>query len=173
MSKTATYALIDSYTVTGSNLSGLTGVTFTNIPNTYTDLILVQNCETTAAAIALIRVGKGVIDTGSAYSRTDIAGDGSTATSHRTSNTTAISTQYAHNAAIRTTHIYHFLDYSNTTTFKTMLARHTNSFFGTEATVGLWRNATNIEMIQVFLDRAESYVVGSTFKLYGIQAGNA
>jgi len=174
MSKTATYALIDSYTVTGSNLLGTTGVTFTSIPSTYTDLILVQDISLTAPAIVCIRVGNGSIDTGSNYSQTALSGNGSAASSSRTTSQTIWRSDLAHSTTGKGLYTSHIMDYSNATTNKTTIQRYNNVTYGAlEAIVGLWRSTSAINTIQCLLDRAEYYSVGSTFKLYGIQAGNA
>jgi hypothetical protein len=163
----STYDKIDKYTVTGSNLLGTTGVTFTSIPSTYTDLVLVQDTTLTAAAIAFLQVNS---DTGSNYSRTTLSGNGTSAASSRQSSQTQISTDVVHMTSTRGTYILNFQNYSNSTTYKTVLIRNNNTAFGTEATVGLWRNTAAITSIKCYLDRAESYVVGSTFTLYGIKA---
>jgi hypothetical protein len=163
-----TYTELARYVVTGSNLSGPTGVTFTGISSAYTDLRIVQSVTLTAAAIGYIQVGNGSIDTAANYSRTTLSGDGSSASSSRTSSTNQISTQVAHQGTTIGTYTADFMNYSNTTTNKTVLIRNNNTGFGTEAAVGLWRSTSAINTVKLFLDRAEFYVVGSTFSLYGI-----
>ena len=167
----ATYDNIASFTVTGSNLLGTTGFTFTNIPNTYTDLILVQNTLLTAPAIGVLRVGNNTIDTGSNYSQTSLSGNGSSAGSGRTSSATAWTTVLAHMTNGWGIYITQIMNYFNTSTNKTCVQRYSNVPYGaTEEIVGLWRSTTAINQVQVLLDRAESYVVGTTFNLYGITA---
>lgn len=172
MSRTATYALIGSYTVTGSNLYGPTGVTFTSIPSGYTDLLIECQVKTTAPAIML---GQFNSDTASNYSTTAIGGDGSTVSSNRSTNASALYfSAFAHATTNWANYRYNIEDYKNTTTYKTFISRGNNSTYGVDAIVGLWRKTPEaITSIKVFLDRAESYVVGSTFRLYGIEAGNA
>jgi len=167
MAAGSTYTPIATYTVTGSNLSGLTGVTFSSIPGTYTDFRLVQNTTLTAAAIGLLRVNG---DTGSNYSGTRLSGNGSAAASSRQTSVTNIATDVAHETTTIGTYIADFMNYSNTTTYKTVLIRNNNTAFATEAQVALWRSTTAITSVVAYLDRAESYVVGSTFTLYGIAA---
>lgn len=168
MSKTATYALIETITVSGTTTND---VSFTNIPARYTDLIIVKNSSSTAAAIKLLNFNG---DTASNYSYTSMEGDGSTAQSHRGSSNTNIASYMVHENATRSTDIYHIMDYANTTTFKTVLMRLNNTGFGTEAKVGIWRKTPEaITSVRIFLDRAEYWTAGSTFRLYGIQAGNA
>ena len=167
----STYTPIATYTVTGSNLLGTTGVTFTSISSTYTDLIIVQQSKTTAGAIGLIRIGNGSVDTGNNYSLTYLAGNGSSASSGRYSNADGIYTRLAHNTTDWGTYITHLQNYSNTTTYKTALARYGNVTYGaTEASVALWRSTSAINTVQCMLDRAEYFVVGTTFTLYGVKS---
>lgn len=163
----STYEPIATYTVTGSNLLGTTGVTFSSISSAYTDLILVQSVAATAPAIGCIRVNG---DTGSNYSQTSVSGDGSSASSSRASNQAQWTTVIAHLNTAWSNYISQFQNYSNTTTYKTCIQRYNDTAFGTEAVVGLWRSTSAINSIKVYMDRAEYYVVGSTFTLYGIKA---
>jgi hypothetical protein len=169
----STYTPIATYTVTGSNLLGTTGVTFSGIPQNYTDLIIVQNTSLTGAAIGLIRVGNASVDTGSNYSQTALSGNGAAASSGRVTNTTVWRTDLAHMTTGWGVYITNIMNYSNTTTNKTCIQRYNNVPYGAlEAIVGLWRSTNAINTIQLYLDRAESYLVGSTFTLYGISAGS-
>jgi hypothetical protein len=64
--------------------------------------------------------------------------------------------------------ITHFMNYSNTTTYKTALTR-SNSPYGTEAAVNLWRNTSAITSITLFI-QSSTLNAGTTFTLYGIAA---
>lgn len=165
----STYEPIASYTVTGSNLLGTTGVTFSSIPSTYTDLVLVWSGSLTAAAISLIRANG---DTGTNYSTTFVGGTGSAAGSTRGSNLADMYlTAYAHMNTNQGNIIAQVQNYANTTTNKTFLIRANNGGgLGVDAGVGLWRSTAAINSLKVYLDRAEYYTVGSTFTLYGIKA---
>jgi hypothetical protein len=169
---TATYDKIATYTVTGSPLLGTTGVTFSVISQTYTDLMVVQDISTTVSpAIVCMRVGNGSIDTGSNYSQTSLSGTGSAANSQRFTNQSLMFSVLAHTGTGRGVYRTQINNYSNTTTYKTALARYDNVPYGaTEAVVQLWRNTAAINTVQCFLDRAEFYSIGSTFTLYGIKA---
>lgn len=166
MAKTATYTLIMS-TVLNSNTPN---VTLSSIPSTYTDLVLVcQTAQPSSTGELFIRVNS---DTGNNYSYTSLTGDGLSAASNRVSNTSIIfgghlSTNFG-------TYIFNFLDYSNTTTFKTILSRGNDASRVVSANVGLWRSTSAINSI--FLGQANSgtnlFTSGSTFRLYGIEAGN-
>lgn len=141
------------------NLSGISG---------YTDLVLVINAGSSAGADANFRLNG---DSGSNYSRTLITGNGSTATSSRTANALVgrlNANAYPNGGAGDTTIIAHFMNYANTTTFKTVISRANNAGLGTDAVVNLWRNTAAITSIEILSTSAATYVVGSTFSLYGI-----
>jgi uncharacterized secreted protein with C-terminal beta-propeller domain len=101
-------------------------------------------------------------------------GSGSAAASYRVINYSGIpfgdfdTTQIA-------SHIINIQNYSNSTTYKTIIARWNNNA-GTYASVGatasLWRKAPEaITSITVY-DDAGNLNAGSTFTLYGIKAGS-
>lgn len=142
------------------NLSGITG---------YTDLVMVVslNQATGLAQNMLMRLNG---DTTSIYSDTIISGTGSVAESVRNSNQTrfqmdrygfAPSTGFNNN-------IIQIMNYSNTTTFKTILNRSNNAASGTDAMVHLWRNTAAITSIEVYAGSGGTWAVGSTFTIYGI-----
>jgi hypothetical protein len=115
-------------------------------------------------------------DTGSNYSFTVLSGNGSSALSGRATNATRLN--FSSNAYMRTTltqnTIINFQNYSNSTTYKTVLNRANIAEGAAEAIAGLWRSTSAITTIRVFCDHnAGSFVSGSTFSLYGIQVGNA
>lgn len=160
----STYTPIATTTTSGSQ----TSYTFSSIPSTYTDLILVCNVSADVATSVQIQVGNGSVDTGSNYSWTYVLGNGSTAVSGRASN----STYYLGGdlATSVSTDITQFFNYSNTTTNKTVLARGSAAALNTYATVGLWRSTAAINTIKVYLETPRYFIPGSTFTLYGIQA---
>lgn len=163
--KTGTYTLIASNTLG----SGATSLTFSSIPQTYTDLILICNGNTSANANNYLQFNS---DTGSNYSATRGSGDGSAASSTRNSNQTQMlldgfgywTSTYGANKII------HIMDYANTTTYKSVLTR-ANSTVGTDTLIGLWRSTSAINTIKFNSD--STLQAGSIFKLYGIEAGNA
>jgi hypothetical protein len=167
-----TYEPIQTYTVTGSPLLGTTGVTFSSIPQTYTDLIVVQNIFTTSLpAVPIMRVGNGSVDAGTNYSSTSMSGSGGSAATGRNTNQTAWGSILAHTGTGGGMYRSQVMNYSNTTTYKTVMARYDNkSYGGIDALVQRWGSTAAINTIQVLLDRAEYYGVGCTFTLYGIKA---
>lgn len=167
MSKTATYSLIASTTASGSANS----VTFSSITGTFTDLVIVLNTGNGANSDVRIRLNS---DTGSNYSRTALTGNGSTASSFRNSSQTYIEVDSNgfSSTSIQQNIILNILDYSNATTYKTVLSRANNASYGTDAIVGLWRSTSAITSIEVYNSNSSNWLANSTFKLYGIQAVN-
>jgi hypothetical protein len=169
MSKTATYSLIASNTL-GSSAANLT---FSSIPATFTDLILVYNGRTTVNGVNLQIQFNG--DTATNYSRTAISNYLTGIESTRQTSVDYYKGDPASgsDASTMSMGITQIFDYANTTTFKTMLTRAGLTSQGLDLTVGLWRKTPEaINSIYIFTSSG-SFVAGSTFKLYGIQAGNA
>jgi hypothetical protein len=155
----ATYEPIATQTLTGS----VSSITFSSIPSTYTDLVLVMNANSGGFNTAITFNGTG----GSAYSFTRIYGDGSSSASDRQSNQS--SWIYVAGSDTGTskygTAIIHLMNYANTTTYKTGLMRTSNSAY-VMANVGLWQYTNAINSITV----SASFTSGSMFTLYGIKA---
>lgn len=134
----------------------------------YTDLLIIINSKTTGNTNAWLQFNS---DTASNYSDTRLEGNGSSATSSRNSNATKI---YIDSAGYDTTgwssKIINIFNYTNTTTYKTVLTRSNNPAIGLDAIVGLWRKTPEaITTIKIGLD-SNSFDTGSTFTLYGILA---
>jgi hypothetical protein len=62
------------------------------------------------------------------------------------------------------------MNYSNTTTNKTILSRINNAENSTVARVTLWRNTAAISTIFLTEGNGANFIAGSTFTLYGIKA---
>jgi len=161
-----TYVPIATTTL-GSNAASYT---FNSIPQTYTDLVLVSNLGTATSGAFTIRVGNGSVDTGSNYSRTNMYGDGSASHSFNETNQTYTNTGNS-TTSIILQDISYFMNYSNTTTYKSYLNVNGNSSAGTtQANAYLWRSTAAINTIQVFCANGYNLLAGSTFTLYGILA---
>ena len=161
---TPTYTPIESQTLS----SNATLVNFSSIPSTYTDLVLVINGgQSVATANAYIQFNN---DTGSvsSYSYTYVGGNGSSAVSARETNINFMRIDnYGWPSSNNANCIIQIQNYSNTSTYKTVLSRFNTAAYGTQATVGLWRKTEAINAIRV---RSEAYqfLAGTTFTLYGI-----
>jgi hypothetical protein len=104
---------------------------------------------------------------------TYIDGDGTSAVSGRTSSSTAIyftaSSWYAATGFSNILTV-NLMNYSNATTYKSILARYGSAAQGTLAFAGLWRSTSAITTLQFLADGTETFPTGSTFTLYGIGA---
>jgi hypothetical protein len=155
---------------TNTLASTASSVTFSSIPATYTDLVAVVNASVTAGGVNLCLNMNG--DTTATYSETYMTGDGSNATGERlhSTETTFKIPYYGYMTSSPSVYIINVMNYANTTTYKTILARANNAANGLSAMVGLWR-ATPAAINQlVFTTASSTFTVGSTFTLYGIAA---
>jgi hypothetical protein len=155
--------------------SAAASYTFSSISGTYTDIVAVLAGTMTAADYVQFQVGNGSVDTGSNYSNTALKGNGSTASSSRSSNSTNIFTPEPMNTN-QGNLIINFQNYANTTTYKTTVMR-TNvpltdggATGSTSATVGLWRSTSAINTIKFYTFAGQTFATGSTFTLYGIKS---
>ena len=143
-------------------------VTFSSISGAYTDLVLICAVKNTANNGDEVAFQLNS-DTGSNYSRTRIFGDGSTAQSGRASNTTKGALGINSTAQFSTI-IANFQNYSNATTYKTVVSRGSDASNYVSAYVSLWRNTNAITSIVLLPDSGTTFTSGSTFTLYGIKA---
>ena len=176
MPDTVTYTPVAAMqTVTGSTTNT---VTFGSIPGTYKDLIVVANGYALTNGVSQrIRFNS---DTGSNYSLTWMGGDGSAATSGRTTSGSGIYANYLTGWTATSTQpsnwIFQIMNYSNATTYKTCLSRANTAtggaYPGTEALVGLWRNTSAITTISIEAGYSGThyFASGTTLALYGIGA---
>ncbi len=153
----STYTPIATHTTTGT----VSSYTFSSIPSTYTDAILVV-ADLGSDTSYKININS---DTGSNYSSTFVYGDGSSATSGRGSSVTAAPTVGRRPGNT----IMQFQNYANTTTYKTFISRGNASNHMVIATVSLWRSTAAITSIQVTPETG-SFGSGVTFTLYGVKS---
>jgi hypothetical protein len=113
-----TYEPIATYTLPSNQAN----YTFTSIPATYTDLVLVAAGQVSSAVSIACQVNG---DTANNYSVTELYGDGSSAGSTRNSSNaqvTIASIVAQINSGNQWISTLHFMNYANTTTNKTILA---------------------------------------------------
>jgi hypothetical protein len=164
----ATYTPIASITL-GATASS---VTLSSIPQTYTDLVLRINANSSSTATyTKVRYNS---DTATNYSRTSIAGitPTSTNTYNEINQTSFAFGDLPATGANFSPQILNIFNYANTTTYKTVLERDGFSTIVTSHQAGLWRSTAAITSITLFTN-ANSFGIGSTFDLYGILGGNA
>ena len=156
-----TYVALATNTLSSATAS----VTFSSISGAYTDLIIVGSVKLTSSGDYLGLQFNG--DTASNYSRTRLSGNGSAASSERESSIARIN-MYNQSSSNFYTNIIHIQNYSNTTTYKTVLSRNDIVEWNTNAQVGLWRSTSAITSITLI--GGGNLATGTTFTLYGIAA---
>jgi hypothetical protein len=157
----ATYEPIASTTL-GSDASS---ITFSDIPGTYTDLILVLSGSLTANDKTIkCQINA---DTGSNYSHTNVLGYSGGAISQRDQST---SWNIGNNwVTAQSSLVAHFMSYANTSVYKTTLSAEAAGTSVTTRVVGLWRSTSAITSIKLF-PSTNSFASGTTASLYGIKA---
>ena len=158
---TPTYVPLGTYTVTGAAAAS---VTFSSIPATYRDLILIATHKNTTTGVSVrMRFNS---DSGTNYYNVYMGGNGSTtfsgtqtasATIMADSNTTDIS--YS---------ISQIMDYSATDKHKTQLSRGSSAAIGAIAIAGRWADTDAIDTVAVSYPDGGNLAIGSTFSLYGV-----
>jgi 3-deoxy-D-arabino-heptulosonate 7-phosphate (DAHP) synthase len=156
----ATYDKIASQTLGTAQSS----YTFTSIPSTYTDLIMVMTTTSANDQTQVIFNG----DTATNYSNTRLDGNGSSATSGRNSSQSFVDIGY-NNPGGQHQIIVQIMNYANTNTFKTFISRNSNAANLVQAIVGLYRSTSAITSMTITA-QTPNFAIGSTFTLYGIKA---
>lgn len=158
-----TYEPIATTTLSGSQST----IDFTSISASYTDLKLVVVPITSTAAT--LRIGFNS-DTGTNYSRTQMDGDGTTATSGRSTsaNNIALGLTSATIPVLQTVDIFSYAGSTNKTTLG-FFANDYNGSGNVRVNVGLWRSTSAITAINLTLNTG-SFSAGTTATLYGITA---
>ena len=152
--------------------TAVSNITFSSISGSYTDLVLIVSTAMTSSGTGDLSLQFNS-DTGSNYSATALSGNGSSVLSNRYTNETQVRcTYYGYLDTPIGTYIINLQNYSNSTTYKTLISRANNTGNGTNSSVGLWRSTSAITAIKVMATggNATNFIVGSTFSLYGISA---
>jgi len=164
----ATYEKIATTTLTSTAAT----ITLSSIPATYTDLILAVNIGADVAGNMQVRLNG---DTGANYSTLTLIAYNNTVTG--SSVYAPLSFMYANVAGALpltvgpASAILQFNNYSNSTTYKTMLSRYANvSLPEVDTTVSTWRNTAAITSINLSSYSGSVYLVGTRVTLYGIKA---
>ena len=158
-----TYVKLGTTTLTSAQLV----VTFSSIPSTYTDLVVIYSGSSVTSGQSLdVRLNS---DTGTNYSFTGLYGDGSTASSFKVTSST-----YGRIANFTTSignAIAYFQNYANTNINKTWLSRSNSAGADVIAFTNLWRSTAAISSISFSnFGNSVNIASGSTFTLYGIKA---
>jgi len=159
----STYEPIATTTL-GSTASG---ITFSSIPATYTDLRLVISLIPAAGTRANLQFNG---DTGTNYSRTLVYADGSSALTIQTANASFISpnTSDITGVSLWTYDIFSYAGSTNKTALSTVSADANGSGWVNRG-VHLWRSTSAINSIYVYFATANTFAAGTTATLYGIK----
>ena len=151
--------------------SAVQTVSLSDIPQMYTDLVVVVNAQASAQSDLYLTFNG---DTSALYSNTILYGDGTSIGTRRDSrgNAYMVLTYYG---AVTTTagasvHTLNIMNYSNTTTHKTVLSRCSAGAACVDESVGLWGSTAAITSITFDIPSTRTFSTGSRFTLYGIKA---
>jgi hypothetical protein len=153
--------------------SGVTTITFSSIPSTYThlQLRLLTRTATSASDFIAIRFNG---DTASNYTYHYLEGNGSSAYAGGAAPDTVITWNGADGGDTANTFnacVFDILDYANTNKFKTARFLQGHDLNGSGLVglrSGLWRNTSAINSITV-LTFSPNFATGSSIALYGIK----
>jgi hypothetical protein len=173
----STYTPIATNTLTSATAT----ISFTSIDQTYTDLVIVTSARGASSGHLYARWGNGSYDSATNYSGTGMWARSTTddyGSSRNTSFNFARLSPFTYSVPNATstfgTTIVHLQNYSNTTTFKTVLTRcsgiDANEYAGPEVAVILWRSTSAINQIQFSIAGGFNFETGTTITLYGIKA---
>jgi hypothetical protein len=155
-----------------ANAGGLTAGTFSSIPQTYTDLVIVCNTRVTSVwDIQAFQVNGAGSSYDQIYSESTgmTTGSGTLQIAYRVNYIPG--TSYAN---VWDTSIYHFLNYSQGNTYKTLLTQGgaaVNASFFAQSTVSTYTGATTAMTSMVWgTANGGTYAANSVIRLYGIKA---
>jgi hypothetical protein len=157
----STYSTIATTTLGSAQAS----YTFSSIPGTYTDLVLIVSGSISAAQNIGVEFNG---DSGNNYSFTRIYGDGSSALSDRVSNLPFSYLGIWGDS--QSTLVASIQNYANTTTFKTSLGRGNWVAAYVSAYVSTWRSTAAITSVKVLPAGANTLSSGTVLTIYGIAA---
>ena len=158
---TPTYTPLATITL-GSSASS---VSFSSIPATYRDLILIIDGTTTSGGDGGQIYGRFNGDTGSNYNFVELQGGSSPASFSGTG--TFFIAGFLLNSS-RGNIILQFMDYSATYKQKTSLVKANASGFGPQAFAHRWANTAAITSVSFTHQTGASFSSGTTFNLFGV-----
>jgi hypothetical protein len=146
--------------------SAASSITLSSIPSSYTDLIAVFVGSNASADDFIMRFNS---DLSSLYSTTQLIGDGTSASSIRTTSVAQIALGYGTTSRINSA-IINVMNYSNTSVNKTSIIEYVNTNDFVRRTVALYRSTSAISSITIQRSGAGNMNSGTSLTLYGIKA---
>ena len=156
-------------TTLGSTASS---ITFSSIPASYTDLRLVLAVASTSTGAAIRFYLNNDQPFNSTYSYTYLAANGTSTTSNNSTSDgkillNSVSNTSASNPSLYTVDIFSYTGSTNKTVLGTT-SQDYNGFGTVEQVVGLWRNTTAINRIDLSVNTG-TFSINTTATLYGIK----
>lgn len=140
-------------------------VTFSNIPQTYKDLIMVARAKSTSGAYDQA-IFFNSESSASTHDCDIMWGDGSTTGVFTSSYIIDFYGSVTTDDTAFTT--LHIIDYSATNKEKTYISRAGRTTSGIDMVTGCWANQAAINKIKYFLNGGGIFAVGTTVSLYGV-----
>lgn len=162
----STYVPIQAITLTANTAT----VSFTGIPQTYNDLILV--IEGTLTASGNKRIYFNGLNTN--QSSTVLYGNGTSPASARYTGNGTCYLDVVNSGTNRFTNTIQIMNYASQTTNKAYLSSHNSAAVATENIAGLWSSTSAITSFDLVVATGASavYANGTTFTLYGMGTGS-
>lgn len=170
MSAQTTYTLLATVSPVGINY-----VSFTNIPQTYTDLVLIGYSRSAQAVNSPQWYIYENNDTSTNRACTQLVANGGSPTASRNASSPFIPSGYTVGANATSTVFAgsetHYFQYANTSMYKTSITRsfaNASSFGVTEIQAKCWPSTNAISSLVIQNDSNNNWATGTVFSLYGI-----
>lgn len=160
-----TFENIQTYTFPSDG----SGITFSNISQNYTDLILVATSTVPTGSAFEFQCGNGSVNTSSIYSRTFFYATATTFPSGRSTSSDRLYFSSGDTSGIFGQCVINIQNYSSTTLKKTMIGLTGDGKDETVAIAGLFASTSAINTIGI-TGYLGNILAGSTFTLYGIKS---
>ena len=162
---TPTYVALQTITVS----SNASDITFSNIPNTYRDLVLVAQCKSTASAYDQAIEFNGDASSSGNYDCRILWGNFSNASNSAGSSNLidyygSVSTDFTNVTVV------HIAEYSANDKSTFWISRSNRQANGVDIITGKWAPTTVVTSIRYYLNGGGTIAIGSTVSLYGIEA---
>lgn len=157
---TPTYTLINQITLAAASST----VTFSAVPQSYRDLVLIVEGSVTASLTPSLRFNS---DSGSNYSFVSGAGNNNNAVYSTTGTTTFINPAPDFGTPERFNVTYQIMDYSQTDKDKTVLVRYGLNEQSPNMVASRWASTAAITTLTYFAS-ANAFATGTVVSLYGI-----
>lgn len=146
-------------------------VTFSSIPSTYTDIVLISSAKNSSGSAGTYQIVLNS-DTGTNYSAIYLLGNGIAASSGKFTSASVLYTSRSTGSSSTefSPGVVHFMNYANTTTYKTIISRGNEASATAAAFINLWRSTSAITSINLQQPGGGNFAAGSSFTLYGIKA---